>query len=455
MSNFNKDTGQLIIEKYLPHNFLAEKIILSSLLISSEAIEMVFRNVKVETFYFKNHQELYKAVIKMYQTKIPIDILTVGTYLQDNGLLEKIGGTKVLLELINHVPNLTYLEQYISLIQDKFLRRSLIKLGYELINSVYITNVPLETVLTDLETQVFNLTNENQTQKVSNSAELFSDIFLELKEKSLKPSLSGIASGFYDLDSFTQGFQKSELIILAGRPSMGKTALSLNIGLNVLKNSNLPVVFFSLEMSKEQLTYRLLTSESNIASMKLKTGNLYEEDWLKVNTIIKNLSLLPLFIDDTPNISIQDIKTKIKKILFEQNQIGLVIIDYLQLMQYAKFNIENRTQELSYITRSLKNIAREFKVPVIALSQLSRNVETRVNKRPILSDLRESGSIEQDADLVLMVYRESYYTGETISSNENNLSEVIIAKHRNGPVGVVELEFDSKYTKFLNYRSNS
>ena len=455
MKNFNEESKQLSIGKYLPHNFLAEKSILSSLLISSQALDIVLRNVKVETFYFKNHQELYKAVIKMYQTKIPIDILTVGTYLQDNGLLEKIGGTKVLLELINHVPNLTYLEQYIGLIQDKFLRRSLIKLGYELINSVYITNVPLETILTDLETQVFNLTNENQTQKVSNSAELFSDIFLELKEKSLKPSLSGIASGFYDLDSFTQGFQKSELIILAGRPSMGKTALSLNIGLNVLKNSNLPVVFFSLEMSKEQLTYRLLTSESNIASMKLKTGNLYEEDWLKVNTIIKNLSLLPLFIDDTPNISIQDIKTKIKKILFEQNQIGLVIIDYLQLMQYAKFNIENRTQELSYITRSLKNIAREFKVPVIALSQLSRNVETRVNKRPILSDLRESGSIEQDADLVLMVYRESYYTGETISSNENNLSELIIAKHRNGPVGVVELEFDSKYTKFINYRSNS
>ena len=455
MSNFNQDTGQLIIEKYLPHNFLAEKIVLSSLLISSEAIEMVFRSVKVETFYFKNHQEIYKAVIKMYQTKIPIDILTVSTYLQDNGLLEKIGGTKVLLELINHVPNLTYLEEYIGLIQEKFLRRSLIKLGYELINSVYITNVPLETILTDLETQVFNLTNENQTQKVSNSAELFSGIFIELKEKSLKPSLSGIASGFYDLDSFTQGFQKSELIILAGRPSMGKTALSLNIGLNVLKNSNLPVVFFSLEMSKEQLAYRLLTSESNIASMKLKTGNLYEEDWLKVNTIIKNLSLLPLFIDDTPNISIQDIKTKIKKILFEQNQIGLVIIDYLQLMQYAKFNIENRTQELSYITRSLKNLAREFKVPIIALSQLSRNVETRINKRPILSDLRESGSIEQDADLVLMVYRESYYSDETVSPNENNLAEVIISKHRNGPVGVVELEFDSKYTKFLNYSSNN
>ena len=455
MPNFNKDTGQLIIEKYLPHNFLAEKIILSSLLISSEAIEMVFRNIKVETFYFKNHQELYKAIIKMYQAKIPIDIITVNTYLQDNGLLEKTGGIKVLLELINHVPNLVYLEEYIGLIQDKFLRRSLIKLGYQLINSVYITNVSLETILTDLETQVFNLTNEIQTQKISNSAELFSEIFTELKEKSLKPSLAGLASGFYDLDSFTQGFQKSDLIIIAGRPSMGKTALALNIGLNVLKNSNLPVLFFSLEMSKEQLTYRLLTSESNIASMRLKTGNLYKDDWLKLNNIIKNLSFLPFFIDDTPNLSIQDLKAKIKTIIFEQNQLGLIIIDYLQLMQYAKFKTENRTQELSHITRSLKNIAREFKVPVLALSQLSRNVETRINKRPILSDLRESGSIEQDADLVLMVYRESYYNAEIITSNEKNLVELIIAKHRNGPVGVIELEFDSKHTKFLNYNSSN
>ena len=454
MPEFTNQTGQLIIEKYLPHNFLAEKIILSSLLISSEAIEIVFRNVRVEAFYFKNHQELYKAIIHMYKTKIPIDILTVNTFLQDNGLLERVGGIKVLLELINHVPNLIYLEEYIGLIHDKFLRRSLIKLGYELINSVYITNIPLETILTDLETQVFNLTTEIHTQKISTSAELFSDIFIELKEKSLKPSLAGVTSGFYDLDSFTQGFQKSDLIIIAGRPSMGKTALSLNIGLNVLKNLNLPVLFFSLEMSKEQLVYRLLTSESNIPSMRLKTGNLYKDDWSKLNNIIKKLSFLPFFIDDTPNLSIQDIKAKIKKILFEQNQIGLIIIDYLQLMQYTKVKIENRAQELSQITRALKNLAREFKVPIIALSQLSRNVETRINKRPILSDLRESGSIEQDADLVLMVYRESYYNADTVLSNEKNLVELIIAKHRNGPVGVVELEFDSKHTKFLNYKSD-
>jgi len=448
MQNFNKNTGLLTIEKYLPHNFLAEKIILSSLLISSEAVETVLRTVKIETFYFKNHQELYKAIIQMYNSKLPIDIITLNIFLQDNGLLEKIGGIKVLMELLNHVPNLIYLEEYVRLIHDKFLRRSLIKLGYKTINSAYITNIPLETLLNDVELEIFNLTSEIKTQSVSSSAELLSSVFLELKKKSLKPALPGLASGFYDLDSFTQGFQKSDLIIIAGRPSMGKTALSLNIGLNIIKKSNLPILFFSLEMSKEQLIYRLLTNETNISSMRLKTGNLYKTDWLKINKTIRNLSSLPLFIDDTSNLSIQDIKSKIKKIIFEQTQVGLIIIDYLQLMQYSKLKLENRTQELSQITRSLKNIAREFKVPVIALSQLSRNVESRTNKRPLLSDLRESGSIEQDADVVLMLYRESYYNSTIV--DQNAIVELIIAKQRNGPVGTVELQFDSKSTQFLN-----
>ena len=454
MKHYNKYMKQLINEKYLPHNFLAEKIILSSLLISSDALEIVFQTVKVETFYFKNHQELYKTLVKMHKKKIPIDIITVSTFLQDNGNLDKIGGIKVLVELINHVPNLIYLKEYISLVHDKFLRRSLIKLGYQLINSGYITNIRTETILNGLETQVFNLANETQSQRVSNTAEVLSDIFLKLKEKSLKPTLGGLASGFYDLDSFTQGFQKSDLIIIAGRPSMGKTALSLNICLNILKSFRLPVVFFSLEMSKEQLIYRLLTAESNINNMRLKNGNLDKGDWIKLNNIIKTLSFLPFFIDDTPNIKLEDMKSKIKKILFEQSQLGLIIVDYLQLMQYEKFKTENRTQELSQITRSLKNIAREFKVPVIALSQLSRNVENRINKRPILSDLRESGSIEQDADLVLMLYRESYYNSKLSLSENKNLVELIITKHRNGPVGLIQLEFDLKHTKFLNYCSN-
>ena len=452
MQDSDKNLGPLTIKKYLPHNFLAEKIILSSLLISSEAIEITLRSVNVKTFYFKNHQTLYKTIIEMYSNKTPIDLITLNSYLQDNGQLEEIGGVEVLIELINYVPNLLYLEDYINLIRDKFLRRTLIKLGYELINSAYITNISLESILFNLESDIFNLTNEIKQQKLISSAELLSQVFLELKQKALKPSLSGISSGFFDLDSFTQGFQKSDLIIIAARPSMGKTALALNISSNVIKNLNLPVLFFSLEMSKEQLIYRLLTNETNITNFRLKTGNIYKDDWIKLNTTIKYLSGLPLFIDDTPNPSINDIKTKIKKIIFEQNQIGLVIIDYLQLMQNSKFKTENRTQELSQITRSLKTLAREFNVPIIALSQLSRSVESRLNKRPILSDLRESGSIEQDADLVLMLYRESYYNLTKLDDEINSPDQVelIIAKQRNGPVGTVDLQFDSKQTKFLN-----
>ena len=455
MQNKNNDLDLLNIEKYLPHNFLAEKIILSSLLVSSKAIEITLRSVKVETFYFKNHQELYKAIIEMYKSKNSIDIITLNTFLQDTGQLEKIGGAQVLTELVNDVPNLLYLEEYINLINDKFLRRSLIKLGYEIINSAYITNISLESILLNLEADVFNLTTELKTQKLTSSAELLSHVFLELKKRSQNPTLAGISSGFFDLDSLTQGFQKSDLIIIAGRPSMGKTALALNIGLNIIKSSQIPVLFFSLEMSKEQLTYRLLTNETDITSLRLKSGNLYKNDWLKLNTIIKNLSGLPFFIDDTSNPSIQDIKSKIKKILFEQNEIGLIIIDYLQLMQTPLSKTDSRAQELSQITRSLKNLAREFNVPIIALSQLSRNVENRVNKRPILSDLRESGSIEQDADLVLMLYRDSYYNSLRNSEDPDIYDnvELIIAKQRNGPVGTIDLQFDSKRTKFLNPKS--
>lgn len=453
IQKFDSNTGRLTVENYLPHNFLAEKIILSSLLISSEAIETCLRTLTIETFYFRNHQEIYKAIRQMYIKKIPIDIVTLNTFLQDNGLLIKIGGIKVLIELINQVPNLVYLEDYIRLVQDKYIRRSLIKFGYQAINSGYITNISLEKILSDLEIQMFNLTNEIKNQDISTSVDIFSKIFLELKQKALKSELPGLSSGFYDLDSLTQGFHPSDLIIIAGRPSMGKTALALNFALNIIKTSKLPVLFFSLEMTKEQLAYRLLSIEAHINPMRLRTGHLDKKEWLKLNTIIKSLSNLPLFIDDTPNLSIQDIRSKIKKILFEQNKVGLIIIDYLQLMQNSKLKSDNRVQEISQITRSLKNIAREFKVPLIALSQLSRNVENRIIKRPILSDLRESGSIEQDADLVLMLYRESYYTVNKEIANLPDLTELIIAKQRNGPLGTIQLVFDTTHVKFMNYFS--
>lgn len=451
IQKLDSNTGYLSVQSYLPHNFLAEKIILSSLLINSEAIETCFRSLTIETFYFRNHQEIYKAIRLMYLKKIPIDIVTLNTFLHDNGLLTKIGGIKVLIELVNQVPNLVYLDEYIRLVQDKYIRRSLIKFGYQAINSGYITNISLEKILSDLEIQMFNLTNEMKNQDFSTSVDIFSKIFLELKQKALKPDLPGLASGFYDLDSLTQGFHQSDLIIIAGRPSMGKTALALNFALNIVKTSKLPVLFFSLEMAKEQLAYRLLSIEANINPMRLRTGHLEKTEWLKLNRIIKSLSNLPLFIDDSPDLSIQNIRAKIKKILFEQNNVGLIIIDYLQLMQNSKIKPDNRVQELSQITRSLKNIAREFKVPLIALSQLSRNVENRTIKRPILSDLRESGSIEQDADLVLMLYRESYYTLNKELDDLPDLTELLIAKQRNGPLGTIHLLFDVNHIKFMNY----
>ena len=450
MKHDTLNSNQIIINKHLPHNFLAEKIILSCLLVSSEAIELTHRTLPIEAFYFKNHQEIYRAIIFMYNNQIPIDILTLVTFLQDNGLLKKIGGIKVLIELITQLPNLIYLDEYLSLIKDKFIRRSLIKLGYEIINSGYITNIPLEIILNKLENKLFNLTNQTTTQKLSNNAELLNTIFFDLKTKFLNSTVSNLSSGFYDLDSLTQGFQKSDLIILAGRPSMGKTALGLNIALNIVKSSKCPILFFSLEMSKEQIIYRLLAMETNINQMKLKSGKLYQNDWIKLNKIIKILSKLPFFIDDSFNLSVQDIRSKIKTIIFEQNNIALIIIDYLQLMQNSTLNTKNRVQELSEITRSLKSIAREFNIPIIALSQLSRNIENRIDKRPKLSDLRESGSIEQDADLVLMLNRGN--DSKSTSSQEQTI-ELIIAKQRNGPIGTIKLNFDEKRTKFFNMES--
>ena len=443
--------NKILIEQSLPHNFLAEKMILNCLLVNSEAIELTIKKIPIEAFYFKNHQELYKALIFMHKNKLSIDIVSLTTFLQDNGLLQKVGGIKVLLELINQVPNLSYLEQYIKLVKDKYLRRSLIKLGYKIVNSGYITNISLENILNNLENELFIMNNEIKVQQTATSAQILNDLFSELKEKFLNPTLPGLSTGFSNLDSLTQGFQKSDLIIIAGRPSMGKTALSLNIALNSIKVSRLPVLFFSLEMSKEQIMYRILSSETGVNQVRLKNGKLYQNDWKKLNKIIKIISKLPFFIDDSSNLSIQDIRSKIKTIIAEQTQIGLVIIDYLQLMQSLNLNYGNRVQELSQITRSLKTIAREFNIPIVALSQLSRNVDNRVDQKPILSDLRESGSIEQDADVVLMLYRTkiSNLSQYQDKQKQSLITELIVAKQRNGPTGTVKLRFNENQIKFL------
>jgi len=426
---------------YLPHNFLAEKIILSCLLIHPESIELAKQNLSIESFYFKNHQEIYEIILKIDESKKSIDVFSMLTFLQENGLLKNIGGSKVLLELITQTPNLIYLEDYILLIKEKFLRRLLIKFGLKLINSGYIINLPFEKIIKDLETEVFKLTSEIQLNTQITSTKLLNEILFTLQKNFGNSTLSGLSSGFTHLDFLTQGFQKSDLIILAGRPSLGKTALSLNIALNSLKQSKSSILFFSLEMSKEQIMYRILASEANINQTKLKKGQLYKNDWLKINQIIKIISTLTFFIYDTPSLTIQDLRLKIKTILLDQPNLSFIIIDYLQLMRSSLNSKLNRVQEISEITRSLKILAREFNIPIMVLSQLNRTLESRNDQKPILSDLRESGSIEQDADVILMLHKNS--------NKYDNIVELIVAKQRNGPIGSTKLLFHKKESKFL------
>ena len=438
-------------KNYLPHNFLAEKMILSCMLVNSNVIEIVLKNLTIEAFYFKNHQEIFKTIVILHKNKKVIDIITLTTFLQETGKINQIGGIKVLIELINQVPNLVYLNDYLKLVKDKFIRRLLIKLAYRILNSSYITNISLEKILNDLDYEIFNLTNTFQVKNLVSSTDLIYKVFLELKENSINPILPGLASGFYSLDSVTQGFQNSDLIIIAGRPSIGKTAFALSVILNVLNSSKLPVLIFSLEMSKKQIIYRLLSMETNISQLRLRSGKLYKTDWIKLNKILKIFSKLPLFIDDTSNLSIYDIRSKIKVINLRYRKIGLVVVDYLQLMQSIEAKNENRVQELAKITRSLKNIASDFNLPVIALSQLSRNIETRSDKKPILSDLRESGSIEQDADLVLMLYQNETRFKNDFYPNSIKIIDLIVAKQRNGPTGSLKIKFDQIRSKYLDF----
>lgn len=442
---------EIFINQRLPHNFLAERAILTCLIANSRIIENVTKVLPIEAFYFSNHQEIYKAIEFMYEGDLHIDFLTLTEFLQKKRLLKKIGGIQVMIELVNQPPNQIYLSEYLELVIEKFSRRSLIRLGYQAINASYLANIPVKNILDNLEEKIFLLGNQNQSRKTYSNVELFKNIFSELKKQFLVPSLPGLASGYFDLDKLTQGFQKSDLIVLAARPSVGKTALSLNIAANVIKNTKLPVLFFSLEMSTNQILYRMLSVETNIEQQRLKNGKLSEYDWIKINKAIKIISKLPFFIEDTPNLSTKVFQKKVENLMQKQNQTGLVIIDYLQLMQTYNEKNKNRVQELSDITRVLKTTARKFNIPIIALSQLSRNIETRLDQKPILSDLRDSGSIEQDADLVLMLHQPKSLNFEKQSEIDWQLTELLVAKHRNGPLGTVKLKFIRKQTKFCDF----
>ena len=427
-----------------PQNVEAEESILGGILLDPEAIGRVADLLRPEAFYINAHKDIYKAALALHNQGKPTDLMSVTTWLYDRELLEKVGGQSKLAQLVDRTVSAVNIDRYAVLVMDKYLRRQLIQAGNEIVQLGYETSIELETVLDQAEQKIFSLTQKRPQQGLTPISETLVQTFQEIETRNQDLAIPGLPSNFYDLDAMTGGFQRSDLIIVAGRPSMGKTSFALGIARNIAEK--LPVAIFSLEMSKEQLAQRLLASEAGIESNYLRTGRISQNQWEPLSHALGTLSELPIYIDDTANQTVMQMRSQVRRLQAEQGgKLGLVLIDYLQLMEGS--GSENRVQELSRITRSLKGLARELSVPVIALSQLSRSVEARNNKRPMMSDLRESGSIEQDADLIIMLYRDSYYNAD---SPDRDIAEVIITKHRNGPTGTVKLLFKSELTTFLN-----
>ena len=434
-----------------PQNNEAEESILGGILLDPEAMGRIVDLITPESFYVRAHQEIYEAALKLHSQGKPTDFLTVKSVLEDHLLLEKIGGIDKLTQLLDRTVSAVNIDRYAALIMDKYLRRQLISSGHEIVSLGFETTRDLEIVLDESEKKIFGLTQKRPQGGLVPISDTIIQTFNELEKLHNQTALPGIETGFYDLDAMTGGLQRSDLIIIAGRPSMGKTAFGLGLVAHIAKNFNLPVAIFSLEMSKEQLSMRLLASEAEIESNRLRSGRFVQDDYSTISTAIGTLSNLPIYIDDSANVTVMQVRSQVRRLLAEKKgDFGLVLIDYLQLMEGAEK--DNRVQELSKMTRSLKGLAREIKAPVIALSQLSRGVEARNNKRPMMSDSRESGSIEQDADLIMMLYRDEYYNPETI---DKGVTELILTKHRNGPTGTVKLLFQAELTKFLNMQANS
>jgi replicative DNA helicase len=425
-------------------NVEAEQAVLGGILLDPEAIGRVAEMLQPESFSLRSHQTIYKAVLTLHSQGKPTDLMTVTFWLADQKLLEQVGGQLGLTQLVDRTVSAVNIDQYAKLILDKKTRRDLVSSAYKIIELAEDTSQELETVIQKSEEQIANISQGKSSEDLVSIGETLIDTFQEIEDRSESKIPPGVPCGFYDLDAMTGGFQRSDLIIVAGRPSMGKTALAVQFGFKIAKKG-LPVAVFSLEMSKGQLVQRLLAGEAKIESTRLRSGNIQQDEWEPLTEAISKLAELPIFIDDTSNPTVNEIKKKAQKLQAENDgKLGLILIDYLQLMDGGS---ENRVQELSRITRGLKGMAKDLNVPVIVLSQLNRSVEQRTNKRPMMSDLRESGSTEQDADLIMMIYRDDYYNP---NSSEAGVAEIILTKHRNGPTGTVKLLFDSQFTQFKN-----
>ena len=434
------------LAKIPPHDIDAEQAVLGSMLTDREAVNAAIEVLKEEAFYREDNRAIYQAIVNLYNKSEPIDIITLKDELESMGKFEQVGGFDYLASLPDKVPTTANVQKYIKIVEEKSILRNLIKTANEIIELGYDPAEDVEDIMDGAEKRIFDLMQSKNQKGYTPIKDVLVESFTKLEELyNRKQHITGVPTGFAELDYKTAGLHGSELILIAARPAMGKTAFALNLATNAALRGNAPVAIFSLEMSKDQLVNRILCSEAMVDSNKVRTGKLGEDDWVKLAGAIGPLSEAEIYIDDTPGISVTEIRTKCRKLSIDKG-IGLVVIDYLQLVQGSK-RAGSREQEIAEISRSLKILAKEINVPVIALSQLSRAVEQRPDHRPMLSDLRESGSIEQDADIVMFLYRDDYYNKE---SEKKHIAEVIIAKQRGGQTGTVELLWMGQYTKFVN-----
>ena len=429
----------------LPNNFLAEKAILNLLLINPSLVKEALLVLKPEAFYSEAHRLIYQTIIEVYEKNSGLNVILIVTTLQDKNILKQIGGIPKISSIIVDFENLSDLDMYIKAVNEKYLRRIIIETGREIIAWGHETSEDLEKILDKIESSIVNLSKENLSQKIYSAEAIMDDIFDEMQSKIRKTDLTGLKSSFKDLDSIIQGFQKSDLIVVAGRPSMGKTAFSLNLGKNIVEKYNVPLLIFSLEMSRQQIIYRFISSDSNINASRLKSAKMTPSEWKSLDTSMKRISKLPIFIDDNPNLTLMDIRLKLRQKFTKKNSNGLVIIDYLQLMKLTS-KLENRVQEISYITGNLKILAKEFKIPVILLSQLSRGVESRTNKRPMLSDLRESGCLAKIKDSLISKSVKEKLVNKTINTNYS-LRKKVKSWNQNNLVNEKFINFDFKGVK--------
>ena len=430
----------------LPQSIEAEQSVIGAMIIDKSAIAQVFEKLNEDDFYRDGHKVIYKAIREMYAKDMAVDLVTILEYLKTTDMLDKAGGVTYISELSSSVPTTANLSYYIKIVEEKAMLRNLIKTANEILNMGYEPTEEPERVMDLAEKKIFDVMQKKSQKGYTPIKDVLVESFAKLEELyNQKQHVTGVPTGFIDLDRMTAGLHGSEFILIAARPAMGKSAFALNIGAYAATRANIPVAIFSLEMAKDQVANRILCSEALVDSNAVRTGELTDEDLSKLAETSGELSQAQIFIDDTAGISVMEIRAKCRKLKLEKN-IGLVIIDYLQLVQ-GSGKTSSREQEIAEISRSLKILAKEIEVPVIALSQLSRAVEARPDHRPMLSDLRESGSIEQDADIVMFLYRDDYYNED---SEKKNQAEVIIAKQRAGSTGTVDLAWLGQYTKFAN-----